>query len=191
MWAAIWWLQILSFASTHFHSLCTVTHTYSSPLVGPSSSEISQNFIADLNGNGIRAQIAQSVCMADFKVIQQCSSGSGSIWWPQLSATQIGNTGLSGLCWLTTTHTFSSGSGAPSPAAGVSSTESFKSYPAVTWRFIWPRVGYVLDIYSSFIIKKCEEDFFKELRNALIDLMRAGPLTTDCTFGKSALCCNF
>lgn len=149
-WAAIWWLQI-SFASTHFHSLRTVTHTYNSPLLGPSS-EISQNFITDLNGNAIRAQIAQSLCMVDSKVIQQCSSGSGTIWCPQLPATQKGNTELNGLCQLTTTYTFSSRSGAPRPAAGVSSTESFKSYPAVTWRFIWPRVGYVLEIYSSFII---------------------------------------
>lgn len=125
-WAAVWWLLIPYFASTHFHSLCAVNHMYNSPLLGPSSAEISMTFITDLNGNGIRAQIAQSVCMADFKVIQQCSSGSGTIWCPQLPTTQIGNTGLNGLCRLTTTSTFSFRSGASSPAAGVSSTESFQ-----------------------------------------------------------------
>lgn len=122
----VWWLPIPYFASTHFHSLCAVNHTHNSPLLGPSSSEISITFITDVNGNGIRAQTAQSVCMADFKVIQQCSSGSSTIWCPQLPATQIRNTGLNGLCRLTTAYMFSFRSGASRPAAGASSTESFQ-----------------------------------------------------------------
>lgn len=126
-WAAVCWLPIPYFASTHFHSLCAVNHTYSSPLLRPSSSEIRTTFITDLNGNEIRAQVAQSVCMADLRVIQQCCSGSGALRCPQLPATQTGNTALSDLANLPPPADRSSfRSGASSPAAGVSNTESFR-----------------------------------------------------------------
>lgn len=192
-WAAVWWLQILHFASTRFHSLCT--HMYNSPLLGPRSPEISQNFITDLNGNRVRAQVVRIYVVCMYGWLQSNPTMQFRVWHHLMPSTPSHTNRKRRLEWsLLTYHCLRV------------LTQVRRTKPS-SWCFkhwIFPKAIQLSHEGSSdprlalswkstlvLLLKNVRKIFFKELQNALIDLMRAGPPTTDCTFGKYALCCNF